>query len=46
MDEWDAEQSRRFGVPDVELMEFNYGHSVETLMEKFSQRDAATSWLT
>src|SRR5215213_7094404 len=41
MGEWDAEQSRKFGVPDVELMEFNYGHTVETLMEKFSQRGAA-----
>ncbi|MPR12455.1 GNAT family N-acetyltransferase [Microvirga tunisiensis] len=41
MGEWDAEQSRRFGVPDAELMEFNYGHTVETLMEKFSQRGAA-----
>jgi GNAT superfamily N-acetyltransferase len=41
MGEWDAEQSCRFGVPDAELMEFNYGHTVETLMEKFSQRGAA-----
>ncbi|WP_262297089.1 GNAT family N-acetyltransferase [Microvirga sesbaniae] len=41
MGQWDAEQSRRFGVPDVELIEFNYGHTVETLMEKFSQRGAA-----
>jgi ribosomal protein S18 acetylase RimI-like enzyme len=41
MGQWDAEQSRRFGVPDAELMEFNYGHTVETLMEKFSQRGAA-----
>ncbi|GEO15859.1 GNAT family N-acetyltransferase [Microvirga aerophila] len=41
MGTWDAEQSRRFGVPDVELMEYIYGHTVETLMEKFSQRGAA-----
>ena len=41
MGKWDAEQSRKFGVPDVELMEYIYGHTVETLMEKFSQRGAA-----
>ena len=40
MGKWDAEQSRKFGVPDVELMEYIYGHTVETLMEKFSQRGA------
>jgi ribosomal protein S18 acetylase RimI-like enzyme len=28
-------------VPDAELLEFNYGQTVETLMEKFSQRGAA-----
>ena len=41
MGQWDAEQSRKFGVPDVELMEYIYGHTVETLMEKFTQRGAA-----
>ena len=44
MGKWDAEQSRKFGVPDVELMEYIYGHTVETLMEKFSQRGAGFSW--
>jgi ribosomal protein S18 acetylase RimI-like enzyme len=41
MGQWDAEQSRKFGVPDVELMEYIYGHTVETLMEEFSQCGAA-----
>jgi GNAT superfamily N-acetyltransferase len=41
MGQWDAEQSRKFGVPDVELIEYIYGHTVETLMQKFSQRGAA-----
>lgn len=40
MGKWDAEQSRKFGVPDVVLMEYIYGHTVETLMEKFRQRAA------
>jgi hypothetical protein len=41
MGKWDAEQFRNFGVPDVELMEYIYGHTVESLMEKFSQPGAA-----
>ncbi|MEZ2131039.1 MULTISPECIES: GNAT family N-acetyltransferase [unclassified Sinorhizobium] len=40
MSKWDAEQSRKFGVPDAELIEYIYGHTPETLMKKFSQRDA------
>jgi ribosomal protein S18 acetylase RimI-like enzyme len=40
MSRWDTEQSRKFGVPDVELIEYIYGHTPETLMKKFSQRDA------
>ncbi|MDH4441213.1 MAG: GNAT family N-acetyltransferase [Rhizobium sp.] len=40
MGKWDAEQSRRFGVPDVVLMDYIYGHTAETLMEKFRQGGA------
>ncbi|SEI08097.1 Ribosomal protein S18 acetylase RimI [Rhizobium tibeticum] len=40
MGKWDAEESRRFGVPDVVLMDYIYGHTIETLMEKFRQRGA------
>ncbi|TAY52921.1 GNAT family N-acetyltransferase [Rhizobium leguminosarum] len=37
MGKWDAEESRRFGVPDVVLFEYIYGHTAETLMGKFRQ---------
>ncbi|MBP2447042.1 GNAT family N-acetyltransferase [Rhizobium leguminosarum] len=37
---WDAEQSRKFGVPNAELIEYIYGHTPETLMGKFNKRDA------
>ena len=40
MGKWDAEQSRRFGVKDSELMEYVYGDTPEKLMRKFSQRAA------
>ncbi|MGR9373880.1 GNAT family N-acetyltransferase [Rhizobium leguminosarum] len=40
MGKWDSEQSRKFGVPDAELIEYIYGHTPETLMEKFNKRDA------
>lgn len=40
MSRWDAEQSQKFGVPEVELIEYIYGHTPEILMKKFSQRDA------
>ncbi|AVA23127.1 GNAT family N-acetyltransferase [Rhizobium sp. LEGMi198b] len=40
MSKWDAEQSRKFGVPDSELIEYIYGHTPETLMKKFNDRDA------
>jgi len=40
MGKWDAEESRKFGVPDVVLMDYIYGHTIETLMEKFRQRGA------
>nr|KZA98542.1 hypothetical protein A4A59_27060 [Rhizobium leguminosarum] len=40
MGKWDAEQSSRFGVPEVELLEYVYGHTVDTLMEKFRQPGA------
>ncbi|MDW6021609.1 GNAT family N-acetyltransferase [Mesorhizobium sp. BAC0120] len=40
MRKWDAEQSRNFGVPDAELIEYIYGHTPETLQEKFSRPDA------
>jgi ribosomal protein S18 acetylase RimI-like enzyme len=41
MGKWDAEQSSRFGVPEVELLEYVYGHTVDTLMEKFHQSGAS-----
>ncbi|EJC81384.1 acetyltransferase [Rhizobium leguminosarum bv. trifolii WSM2297] len=40
MGKWDAEESRKFGVPDAVLFEYIYGHTAETLMEKFGQRGA------
>ncbi|CAN7716427.1 GNAT family N-acetyltransferase [Rhizobium sp. LjRoot258] len=40
MGKWDAEESSKFGVPDVVLLEYIYGHTAETLMEKFRQRGA------
>ena len=40
MGKWDAEQSSRFALPDVILMEYIYGYTAETLMEKFRERGA------
>lgn len=40
MSKWDAEQSRKFGVTDGELMQYVYGDTPEKLMQKFSQPDA------
>jgi len=40
MSKWDAEESRKFGVPDTELIEYIYGHTPKTLMEKFNKCDA------
>jgi GNAT superfamily N-acetyltransferase len=40
MGKWDAEESSKFGMPDVVLLEYIYGHTAETLMEKFRQRGA------
>ncbi|MEY9583348.1 GNAT family N-acetyltransferase [Sinorhizobium fredii] len=40
MSKWDAEQSRKFGVPDAELIGYIYGNTPETLMDKFTERDA------
>jgi GNAT superfamily N-acetyltransferase len=40
MGEWDAEQSRKFGVPDAVLLDYIYGYTAETLREKFRQPGA------